>query len=207
VTVYRCIASGVFAGGSTWSFRQHFDSSAVIATIQGDWFAQINSFWTNGTHGVETLYPTGTVLTLTQTSALSGVPFREGAQQSGTATLAGTSADDGLPEQTCILVSLRGAEAGKKNRGRIHLPAPVETAAVGSELTSVLGTRVSAAIGALYDGMRLAGHNPVIYNTKISKVPTVDPVAQTLKTIVTEEVDRVLRTQRKRTKSKVHVYV
>lgn len=205
--VYRCLASGVFAGGSTWSFRQHFDSAADIATIQGDWFAQLNSFWTNGTHGVETLYPTGTILNFTQTSELTGVPFREGAQQSATAALPGTSTDDGMPEQVCIVVSLRGADAGKKNRGRIHLPAPAETAAVGSELTSVLGTRVSAAIGALYDGMRLAGHTPVIYNAKISKVPTVDPVAQTLKTIVTEEVDRILRTQRRRTKSKVHVYV
>jgi hypothetical protein len=207
MTIYRCVASGVFAGGATWSFRQHFDSSAVIATIQADWFAQLNSFWTNGTHGVETLYPTGTILDLSKTSALSGLPFREGAQQSATMALPGTSADDGMPEQVCILVSLRGADAGKKNRGRIHLPAPVETAAVGSELTNTLGTRVSTAIGALYDGMRLAGHNPVIYNTKVSKVPTVDPVAQTIKTIVTEEVDRILRTERRRTRSKRAVYV
>lgn len=207
MTIYRCKASGVFAGGSTWSFRQHFDSSAVIATIQADWFSQINSFWTNGTHGVETLYPTGTILDLTSTSALAGVPFREGAHQSATAALAGTSADDGLPEQNVILVSLRGADVGKKNRGRIHLPAPVETAAVGSELTNILGTRVSTAIGALYDGMRLAGHTPVVYNTKVSKVPTVDPVAQTTKVIVTEEVDRILRTQRRRTRAKRAVYV
>lgn len=207
MTIYRCVASGVFAGGSTWSFRQHFDSSAVIATIQADWFAQLNSFWTNGTHGVETIYPTGTILDLSKTSALAGLPFREGAQQQATMALPGTSADDGMPEQVCILVSLRGTDAGKKNRGRIHLPAPVETAAVGSELTSVLGTRVSAAIGALYDGMRLAGHNPVIYNTKISKVPTVDPVPQTIKTIVTEEVDRILRTERRRIRAKRAVYV
>lgn len=207
MTIYRCVASGVFAGGSTWSFRQHFDSSAVIATIQADWFAQLNSFWTNGTHGVETIYPTGTILDLSKTSALAGIPFREGAQQSATMALPGTSADDGMPEQVCILVSLRGTDAGKKNRGRIHLPAPVETAAVGSELTSVLGTRVSTAIGALYDGMRLAGHNPVVYNVKISKVPTVDPVVQTIKTIVTEEVDRILRTERRRIRAKRAVYV
>ena len=207
MTIFRCLARGVFAGGSTWSFRQHFDSSAVIATIQADWFAQLNSFWTNGSHGVETLYPTGTILDFTQTSELVGLPFREGPQQSATAALPGTSTDDGMPEQTCILVSLRGSDAGKKNRGRLHLPAPVETAAVGSELTLVLATRVSAAIGALFDGMRLAGHNPVVYNTKISKVPTVDPVPQTTKSIVTEEADRILRTQRRRTRGKLAVYI
>lgn len=207
MTVYRCVASGVFASGETWSFRQHFDSASAIATVQGDWFTQINSFWTNGTHGVETLYPTGTVLNLTSTAALSGVPFREGAKQSGTATLPGTSADDSLPEQVCILVSLRGADVGERNRGRIHLPAPAETAATGGELGSTEATRVSTAIGALYAGMRLAGHNPVIYNVAVSKVPTVDPIPQTLKTIVTEEVDRVLRSMRQRTKSRRAVYV
>lgn len=205
--VYRCVVSGVFAGGSTWSFRQHFDSAADIATIQADWFAQVSSFWTNGTHGVETLYPTGTVLTRTQTAELTGVPFREGAQQFATMTLAGTSADDSMAEQCVILVSLRGADAGKKNRGRIHLPAPVETAAVGSQLGTTPATRVSTAIRALYDGMRLAGHTPVVYNTKISKVPTVDPVVQTLKTIVTEEVDEIIRTLRGRTKHKKAVYI
>lgn len=207
MTIYRCVASGVFASGETWSFRQHFDSAAAIATIQGDWFTQISSFWTNGSHGVETLYPTGTVLNLTSTAALSGVPFREGAKQSATATLAGTGADDSLPEQVCILVSLRGADVGQRNRGRIHLPAPMETTATGGELGSTEGTRVSTAIGALYAGMRLAGHTPVVYNTKVSKVPTVDPVPQTIKVIVTEEVDRVLRTLRPRTRSRRAVYV
>jgi len=207
MTIYRCVASGVFAGGSTWSFRQHFDSTVAIAAVQADWFAQVNSFWTNGTHGVETLYPTGTILTRTQSNLLAGVPFREGAQAFNVMTLPGTSADDSMPEQNTILVSLRGADAGKKNRGRVHLPAPVETAAVGSQLTGPSSTRVSTAIHALYDGMRLAGHLPVVYNTKISKVPTVDPVVQTIKTIVNEEVDEIIRTLRQRTKHKRAVYV
>ena len=207
MTIYRCVASGVFASGLTWSFRQHFDSSASVSTVQGDWFTQINSFWTNGSHGVETIYPTGTVLNNTSTAELVGVPFRENLKQFGTATLPGTSADDSLPENVCILVSLRGAAVGERNRGRIHLPAPAETAATGGELGSAEGTRVSTAIGALYAGMRLAGHDPVVYNVKVSKVPTVDPVPQTIKSLVSEEVDRVLRSQRSRTKSRRSVYV
>jgi hypothetical protein len=198
------VASGVFTSGETWSFRQHFNSAAAISTIQGDWFTQIGSFWTNGSHGVETLYPTGTVLNLTSTAELSGIPFREGLKQEGTATLAGTSADDSLPEQVCILVSLRAAAVGRKNRGRIHLPAPVETACTGGELGNTEGTRVSTSIGALYAGMRLAGHDPVVYNVKTSPA---DPVVQTTKSIVTEEVDRVLRTLRTRTKKRRAVYV
>lgn len=204
MTVYRAVASGVFASGETWSFRQHFDSGADIATISGDWSAQIQSAWTNGTHGLETLYPTGTELTQTSVAALSGVPFREGLKQVAPQTLVGTSADDSLPEQTCVLVSLRAAAVGRKNRGRIHLPALVETAVTGGEIDSTPSTRVSTAINALYDGMRIAGHTPVIYNTQVS---VDDPVLQTLKTIVTEEVDRVTRSMRQRTKRRRAVYV
>ena len=204
MTTYRCVASGVFASGETWSFRQHFNSSAVISVIQADWFAQLHSAWTNGTFGLETLYPAGTELTLSSTAALSGVPFREGAKQSATMTDVGTNVGDSFPEQVCILVSLRGSDVGGKNRGRIHLPAPAEGTATGGELGSTEGTRVSTSIAALYAGMRLAGHDPVIYNTTTS---VHDPVLQTTKSIVSEEVDRVLRSMRRRTKSRRAVYV
>jgi hypothetical protein len=203
MTLYRCVASGVFASGRTWSFRQHFTSSVSISTIQGDWHTQIGSFWTNGSHGVETLFPTTTELTLTSTAQLSALA-REGLKQVATETLPGTSANDGLPEQNVILVSLRGASVGRQNRGRIHLPAPDETVVTAGEMQSTPTTRVSTAIGALYAGMRIAGHDPVVYN-RIASVH--DPVAFTTKSIVTEEVDRVIRTLRPRTRKSVAVYV
>jgi len=207
MTVYRCLASGVFASGETWSFRQHFDSSAILATISADWSNQIQFAWTDGTVGLEVLYPTGTLLNLTTVAQLDGVPYREGAKLSTTQTLAGTLATDSLPEQNCILVSLRGVNVGKKNRGRIHLPAPAEDMAVGGLLGDTPSARASAAVDALYGDMRSAGHTPIVYNTKISKVPTVDPVIQTSKVIISQEVDRVLRTQRRRTAGRRAVYV
>lgn len=203
MTLFRCVASGVFASGSTWSFRQHFQSSSAISVVQGDWHNQIVSFWTNGTHGVETIYPTTTELTLTSTAQLSALA-REGLKQSATETLPGTSADDGLPEQNCILVSLRGASVGRQNMGRIHLPAPVETVVNAGELQSTPSTRVSTSINALYAGMRLAGHDPVVYNVKTS---VHDPVLFTPKSLVTEEIDRVIRTMRPRTRRTRAVYV
>jgi hypothetical protein len=203
MTVYRCVASGVFASGRTWSFSQKFSSSVAISTIQGDWHTQIGSFWTNGTHGVETIFPTTTVLTLTSTAALSALG-REGLKQVATETLAGTSANDGLPEQNVVLVSLRGASVGKMNRGRIHLPAPDETLVTGGEMGTTPTTRVSTAIGALYAGMRIAGHDPVVWNVKTS---LHDPVAFTTKSIVTEEVDRVIRTLRMRSRGSRAVYI
>jgi hypothetical protein len=200
---YRCVASGVFASGRTWSFRQHFSSGSAISVVQGDWHTQIGSFWTNGSHGVETLYPTTTVLTLTSTAELDS-SFREGNKQEATETLAGTGTDDGLPEQDCILISLRAAQVGRKNRGRIHLPAPIETVVDAGELQSTPSARASTAINALYAGMRLAGHTPFIYNVKVSPH---DPVLFTQKDIVTELVDRQIRTLRGRSKGKRAVYV
>lgn len=203
MTIYRCVASGVFASGRTWSFSQKFNSSVAISTIQGDWHTQIGSFWTNGSHGVETLFPTTTSLTLTSTAALSALG-REGLKQTATETLPGTSANDGLPEQDCILVSLRGASVGKMNRGRIHLPAPDETVVDAGEMQVTATTRVSTAIGALYAGMRIAGHDPVVWNVHTS---VHDPVAFTPKSIVTEEVDRQIRTLRMRSRGKRAVYI
>lgn len=203
MTIYRCVASGVFPSGRTWSFRQHFNSSSAISVVQGDWHTNIVSFWTNGTHGVETLYNAGTELTLTSTAQLDAL-FREGLKQSATETLVGTDTDNVFPEQIAILVSLRGASVGAKNRGRIHLPAPIRASATEGELGSVEATRVSTAIGALYGGMRILGHDPVIYNVHAS---VHDPVAFTTKSIVTEEVDRVLRTQRRRSRGNRAVYV
>ncbi len=206
MTVYRAVASGVFASGETWSFRQHFDSSAILATIASDWSAQINSAWTNGGFGLEAIYPSGTVLNLTTVAALSGIPFREGAKTATTEALPGTSAVDSVPEQVCILISLRGVNVGKKNRGRIHLPGPAEDLATGGLLNTTPSTRVASAIDALYNGMRTAGHSPVVYNTAVAKVPSDDPVVQTLKVIVDQEPDRVLRTQRKRTAGRRAIY-
>lgn len=207
MTTYRCVASGAFASGLSWSFRQHFESTSAIATIAADWSAALVTWWTDATNGMQGIYPTGTTFDLSSVAALSGVPFREGAKLLQTHSLAGALSSDSLPEQDCIVVSLRAAEVGRKNRGRIHYPAPAEDKVTGGELNSTESTHVSTATNNLYAAMRSAGHTPVVYNVKVSKTAGVDPVVQTLKVIATEEVDRVIRTQRRRTKKRRAVYV
>ncbi|HKW42517.1 MAG TPA: hypothetical protein VJN39_14810 [Gemmatimonadales bacterium] len=207
MTVYRCTASGAFASGLTWSFRQHFNSTSSIATVSADWSAHLVTWWTDGTNGMQGIYPTGTTFDLSTVAALSGVPFREGAKLEQTHSLAGALSTDSLPEQSCIVVSLRAAEVGRKNRGRIHYPAPAEDKVTGGVLNSTESTHVSTATNVLYAAMRAAGHDPVIYNSHVSKVPSVDPVVQTLKSIATEEIDRNIRTQRRRTRKRRPLYV
>jgi hypothetical protein len=203
MSLFRCTVSGVFASGTKWSFRWHMDSAASLATVVVDWVAQINAAWTNGSHGIEVLYPTGTVANLATVAQLDPVTYREGAKSSAGLTLPGTLGTDSLPEQNVILVSLRAGDVGKKNRGRTRLPAPAEDKATGGLMSSPDATRVSTAMDDVRTGMAAAGHLLYIYNSKVS---AHDLVQFTRKSIVMVETDRVLRTLRQRTKSIAALY-
>lgn len=208
MALYRCVASGVYSSGRPWTFRQYFSSSAVLATIQADWAAQIAAAWTDGTHGLQTLYPTTTVLNRARTYQMfltlgPPIKLKASAAAENAFTHAGTSANDGLPDQDAVLVSLRTAGVGVNNRGRNSLPACDETIVVGDILGSVQATRVSTAMTALRTGMAAAGHVHVILNER----PTVhDPVTATTKPVTLCETDRVIRTQRRRVRKLNAIY-
>lgn len=209
MALYRCVAYGTFTSGRVWSFRQNFSSAAALATVQSDWAAQVASLWTDGTHGLQTLYPTTTVLTLARTYSLFltlGPPIKVKASAAAQTTMshAGTSANDGLPDQDAVVVSLRTAGVGVNNRGRTFLPALDETIVTGDVLGSTPATRVTAAMTALRTGMAAAGHVQVIFNDQ----PTVlDPVTATTKPVTLCETDRVIRTQRRRISKSAAQYV
>lgn len=209
MALYRCVAYGTYASGRVWSFRQHFSSAAVLATVESDWKAQINSAWTNGSHGLETLYPTTTELTLTRTYQLFltlGPPIlvKAAASAEDAVALPGTSANDGLPDQDATVVSLRTAGVGVNNRGRTFLPALDETIVVGDRIGNTEATRVTTAMTALRTGMAAAGHVHVIFNDR----PTVlDPVTATTKPVTSCKTDRTMRTQRRRVRKEAALYV
>jgi hypothetical protein len=200
MALFRCVASGVFASGRAWSFRQYFVSTAILATVQGDWLAQTVSAWTDGTHGLQTLYPTTTVYNRArtyQTALTLGPPIKviSTAIAENAFTHAGTSVADGLPDQDAVLVSLRSAGVGPNHRGRNSLPAVAEDIVVGDILGAVQATRVSTAMSALRIGMAAAGHVHVLVNLEASPR---DPIVATTKPVVLCETDRVTRTQRRR---------
>jgi len=208
MALYRCVAYGVFDSGRSWTFRQHFSSAAVLATVQADWLAQTTALWTDGTHGLETLYPTTTVFNKVRTYQLFltlGPPILVKASFAAEDpfTLPGTSANDGLPDQNAVVVSLRTAGVGPNNRGRTFLPAIDETIVVGDVINNTPATRVTTAMTALRAGMAAAGHTQVLFNER----PTVhDPVTATTKPVTLCETDRVMRTQRRRVDKKPAQY-
>lgn len=209
MTLYRCEAHGVFASGRLWSFGQDFSSAAVLATIEADWLAATASLWTDGTHGLQTLYPTTTIFQSTKTYQLlivAGTPGKiisTAIAQDGF-THAGTSANDGMPDQNAVLVSLRAAGVGPNQRGRTYLPACDETIVVGDLLGATPAGRVTTAMTALRTTMGAAGHVQVVMNDKTT---LRDPAIGTTKTIVSCKTDRVIRTQRRRVRKEAAVYV
>lgn len=209
MALYRCVAYGIYDSGRTWSFRQNFSSAAVLATVQADWAAQVAAAWTDGTHGLQTLYPTTTVLNKARTYQLFltlGPPILVKASfaAESTFTHAGTSTNDGLPDQDATVVSLRTAGVGPNNRGRTFLPALDETIVVGDIIGSTEATRVTTAMTALRTGMAAAGHTQVLFNDR----PTVhDPVTATTKPVTLCETDRVMRSQRRRVRKLAAQYV
>lgn len=210
MTLYRCQAHGVSPSTKPWSFTMNFSSSASLATVENDWLTQVSSFWTNGTHGVETLFPVATVLETTSTAQLSIVTvgavqkLREVGKRTDNPALPGTSVNASMPDQNVILVSLRTDLPGKENRGRIHLPAPDVTLVTAGELGSTPATRVTTATTALLSGMGGAGHQAVVLTAVLTKIGT--PVGNT-RSINFAETDRIVRTLRGRNKSTVAVYV
>lgn len=209
MTLYRCVAYGIYDSGRSWSFRQNFSSSATLATVQADWAAQTAAAWTDGTHGLQTLYPTTTVFNRARTYQLFltlGPPILVKASfaAENSFTHAGTSTNDGLPDQDATVVSLRTAGVGPNNRGRTFLPALDETIVVGDVIGNTEATRVTTAMTALRAGMAAAGHTQVLFNDR----PTVhDPVTATTKPVTLCETDQVMRTQRRRVRKSAPQYV
>jgi hypothetical protein len=208
MTMYRCVMRGVYASGRPWTSRQFFVSSATLATVQADWVSATASAWTDATHGLQTLYPTTTVFDRCDTYQLAltlGPPIKlvSSALATNAFTHAGTSANDGLPDQDAILESFRTAGVGVNNRGRAYLPAPDETIVVGDLLGSVQATRVTTSMTALRTAMAAAGHTQVILNDKAT---ARDPVVATTKPVTSNETDRVVRTQRRRVRKLAAIY-
>jgi len=209
MTLYVCTAGGSFVSGRQWTIRQKFSSSALLATVQSDWAAQIVAAWTNGTYGLQGLYPTTTILqkaTTYQMALTLGPPIKEVAAFAATSAFshAGVSANDGLPDQDAVLVSLRTAGIGPNNRGRTYLPACDETIVVGDIMANTQATQVTTAMTALRAGMAAAGHVQVIWNHEPTRR---DPVIQTTKPVTSCVTDRVIRTQRRRNRKELHQYV
>lgn len=203
MTDYKLEMSGVYGTGRRWSCGLHATASTDIASALIEWAAKVTDLWTNGTFGIETLYATTTEVTAVAVTQL-GPTMHEIQRVESAVALLGTSVAEENANQLAILVSLRNPFSGARNRGRMYLPAPAEDASVEGVLTNTLGTRVSTAIDSVCTALRADGYTIFVFN---DAAHPLDPVAFTKKTITSQKVDRVLRTQRRRVRKEDAIYV
>jgi len=180
MTDYLCITHGHFENGDVWSFGWHVTSNEPLATLLTTWSNAWISAWTNGTYGLQTLYPTTTVMdgwTVYELDASMRALFK------ATLTNAqpGTSSDNGLPNEVAITVSKRSPTVAKYGRGKTSLPAPVEGIVVNGSYTSASMTRVKTAVDAAFSAITADGSTVFVF----PRVETKGHVLPFTKTVIT----------------------
>lgn len=195
---YFARIKGHYASGRTWSTGLHITSTDTAATILSNWIAQVTSFWTDGTHGLDTVYATGTVIDTVDVATLNGTMQTVARTAPTTLSLAGTSVDTALPDRNSAVVTLRASGVGPGTIGHMKLPAPVEGTVSGGEFQSTFYDRVGVAARALLSGMTADGSQVFIFNKEAT---LHKPLAFTKTIMVTAQGSSKVGSQESRVKS------
>lgn len=161
---YYARIKGHMPSGRGWGTGLHITSTDTASDLLTIWAAQVTSWWTDGTHGLNTLYATGTVIDTVDVATFNGVGQVIARTAPTTLTLAGTSADTALPDRDSAVVTLRGTGIGPGTIGHMKLPPPVEGVVVNGEFTSTFYDRVGVASRALVSGVSADGSQVFIWN-------------------------------------------
>jgi hypothetical protein len=149
VADYLCEVHGLFPNGEAWSTSRHITSSQAPATLLTTWKNAWVAAWTDGTHGLNAIYPTGTSLETFVVRTLDA-QLRSTAAVSVAEHHAGVDTNTTLPAEISIVVTWRSSTGiGRTKRGHQALPAPAGDVVGNNNLTGPAQTRVSAAMNAL----------------------------------------------------------
>jgi hypothetical protein len=183
MTDYNCRVHGHYQDGAEWSTGLHITSNQPLATLLTTWSNAWISAWTNGTYGLQTLYPTTTHMTdwtVYQLDASMRALFKAEL----TNDQPGTSSDNGLPNDQTITVSKLSPTVAKNGRGFMSLPAPVEGIVVNGTYTSASMTRVKTAVQAVQAAIQADGSTIFVFpelETKGHVMPFTKTVITTLR--------------------------
>jgi len=168
VTDYFCQMKGQFAGGIPWSTGMHITSNQSESALSTTWSNAIQNLWTDGTNGIETLFPIPTSLTSVSVATLNAT-MHELTKAVTPKIIAGTSTADTLPFQEAVVISLRGNSVRKNGRGRMYLPALAEDQVNNDAVIGAAGTRLKAAFTALFAAINADGSTVFVFPRKDTK--------------------------------------
>lgn len=206
MTEYHAIAHGHFQSGETWNTGLHITSNQsrtdLLTTFSNAWIAA----WTDGTHGLQTLYHTDVVLdgwTVYELDPTLHATFK--------AVLAsaqpGTSTDTPPANSQNCTVEWLAPLLKRRGHGFSKLPGLVEGVLVNGLYTSTAATRVKTAMTALQTAIQADGSTIFTAPTD-KKNPPKDGTPLYTKTVMTTlRVALVPGTTSKRSRELASTYV
>lgn len=198
MTFFRGSFQGSLPQGDQFVSNLHILSSQPLSSVNATFVGAAETFW----NALKVYLSPTTVLDNLVTTELDPATGKNAFATVKAEGIVGTGVAPSVPQQTCILVSLRTPNASKAGRGRQYFPAPV----IGVlDPTGTISSAAAVAIDAAYTAMMttINGASSLIIqhggftgrdaNGKPQYKPlTSDPVT-------TVQVYRVLATQRRRT--------
>lgn len=170
MTDYYCRAHGTFENGDVWSTGLHIDSNqtrtSLLTTFSNAWIGA----WTDGTHGIETLYHTDVVMQGWDVYEL-GPTLKGLFKVSLLSAQPGTSSDTPPANEQTTVVEWTSPSITKRGRGFSKLPGLVEGVLVNGSYTSVAGTRVKTAMLALQAAIQADGSTIFTAPTNVKHPP------------------------------------
>lgn len=154
---YYCRAEGNFTTDLEWGIGRHITSAQSPSALLTTWTNAWVSAWTDGTHGLDALYPTTTTISRFSVATLDGL-YLQVAKVEGTSSHAGTSTGDSQPYSDSTLVSLRSlTQIGKHARGHFFLPAMDETYWDANTFNATQAARASVAVNTVRTAIQADG--------------------------------------------------
>lgn len=204
MTDYLCRFQGHYVSGRPWSSGFHLSSTNTPSVQLTKLVTNVTDLWTNGSHGIETLYHTDTILDYAEVITLNSQLRYQTRTGPTSLALPGTSSDTPGADIVSVVISLRTADVGPGQIGKMKLPSPVEGAVTNGELASTPQTRFGTAAEAFRTAMTSDGSVWFIYNRQetISK-----PTPLTRSTVTKAECSNILGTVRRRVKHANRTYV
>lgn len=168
---------GVLAAGITSEALADSYASSIAGIFAGTGSSSWMNALDNGSHLTEVRvygYPTG----------------GSTATYVGAATVAATDglSTGHLPDQTCLVLTLRTGLSGRRNRGRMYLPFTGATVTTGNLFTN---TQVSAVVSMF--GARLSAVNALSDTATVAVISTVGTTAHPVLTVTADQRPDVQR--------------
>ena len=205
---YKLEVHGHYSAAVDWSFGCHANSAQDLATILSTWKTAWEATWSDGGHGLNILYPATTGIDSYRAYLLDSDFWSTQVQTSGS-TKVGTSVADSLPWEVSVVVSQRSVSSTPAGRGRIKLPAIIETSVNANVLDHGDGARMSTAVNAVKSAINADGSTIFVARRGVkatAKHPIAVPPGPKF-TILTWKISDKVGSQKNRVKKIPAVYL